>query len=100
LKTIDLTPEQLALLIADEFRSWLSTAGGSDLVDAAVNYNLGLSIERVDSGKPGTADNVSIDIISTSGTIARPCRSDQATDFVGYLPYQHWCVSADPKLTS
>lgn len=87
MQLINITAEQLGRLIADEYRSWLTTAEDHELVDAAANLKLGVSLEWVNADDAGTADNLLIYIITTSGTREFPHRSDDAPDFAGYLPY-------------
>lgn len=88
MQTINITAEQLGALIADEYRSWLTTEEVHELVNAAVNHKLGVSLEWVNADDEGTVDNLLIYIISTSGTSTYPHRSDDAPDFAGYLPYR------------
>ena len=56
MQTINITAEQLGALIADEYRSWLTTEEVHELVNAAVNHKLGVSLEWVNADDEGTVD--------------------------------------------
>lgn len=83
---ITVTENAIVLRIADELRELISEADGSDLLEIGVHGRLGLTLEWLDDDKEGTADNLFVDIIFTSGSLTDRHRVDQAPDFVDYLP--------------
>jgi len=86
MKKITATKEEIVVRLVDEIRELISALEGSELLSIGVHGRLGVTLEWLNEDEDGTAENLVVGIICTSGSLADRHRVDETSDFVDYVP--------------
>jgi hypothetical protein len=76
MKKISVTKEQIVRDLVDEIRELISVSEGSELLSIGVHGRLGVTLKWLDEDEDGTAENLAVGIIPTSGSLADRHRVD------------------------
>lgn len=83
---ITVTKEEIVLRLVDAIGELISELEGAELLSIGVHGQLGVTLEWLDEDEDGTAENLVVGIICTSGSLADRRRVDETSDFVDYVP--------------